>query len=128
MSLSVYARNKILDNMLRGVAFDPTPVYISLHTGDPGVTGANEVTGGTYVRQASSSSNWSAAASAQSSNISSISFSGLTPALTITHVGMWDAVSGGNFLNGGALTAPRFILALEVDVFTPGALIAALSA
>lgn len=37
--------NSILDTML-GTAF------LSLHTGDPGATGANEVTGGSYARQA----------------------------------------------------------------------------
>jgi len=127
MSLSVYARNKLLDAMLRGVDFDPTPVYISLHTADPGTTGASEVSGGTYARQPVSTSNWNAAASGQTSNVSSITFSGIAVSTIITHVGIWDAVSGGNFLSGGSLTAPRTVLALESDVFTPGSLIAALS-
>lgn len=124
MALSVYLRNKILDYVLRGVEFAATPVYISLHTASPGLTGANELTGGTYTRQPSSTTNWSAAASGQSSNVNSISFFGITPGTTITHVGIWDALSGGNFLTGGSLAASRFVLALENDKFNPGALIA----
>lgn len=53
MALSAYLRDKLLDHVLKGAAFtQPTNVYISLHTSDPGTTGASECTGGSYARQA----------------------------------------------------------------------------
>ncbi len=127
MSLSVYAANKLLDYLLRGVTFSANPVYVSLHTANPGTTGANEVAGGTYARQISNAANWSAAASENSSNVNSISYTGITAGTIITHIGIWDALSGGNFILGGSLTASRTVLAAETDVFTPGVLVAALT-
>ncbi len=39
-------------------------------------------------------------------------------------MGLWDAVSGGNFIIGGALDVARTVIADETDVFVPGSLIA----
>lgn len=44
MPLAVATRNAMLDGL--------TITHASLHTSDPGINGANEVTGGTYARQA----------------------------------------------------------------------------
>jgi hypothetical protein len=42
MSMSNYLEDKVIDHMLRNQAFTPpTTVYASLHTSDPGETGAN---------------------------------------------------------------------------------------
>jgi hypothetical protein len=42
MAISNYLEDKIIDHMLRNQAFSPpTTVYASLHTGDPGETGAS---------------------------------------------------------------------------------------
>ncbi len=62
MSLSTFAKNKILDYLLKGIAFTVNPVYVSLHTATPGLTGASEVSGGSYARQAANAANWTAAA------------------------------------------------------------------
>jgi len=44
MTASIYAGNKILDALLRGQPFNaPKQLYMSLHTAEPGETGANEV-------------------------------------------------------------------------------------
>lgn len=45
MGASTYTQTNILNALLRGETMPlPTGTFVSLHTGDPGVTGANEVT------------------------------------------------------------------------------------
>ena len=106
MAFSTYMANELLDHMLRNSAA-PTvaTVYISLHTGDPGSTGASETTYTGYGRVAVASG-FSVAASKTTDNDSAITFGEMTagPA-TMTHVGIWDAVTSGNFMIGGALTS-----------------------
>ncbi|MGE4338837.1 MAG: hypothetical protein AB7E55_23090, partial [Pigmentiphaga sp.] len=54
--ISAFARNLLLDWLLTaGAATRPTTWFISLHVGDPGTTGANEVlvaTDADYIRKA----------------------------------------------------------------------------
>lgn len=79
---------------------DADAPYASLHTADPGTTGADEVTGGTpaYARKALT---WSAS-SGGSKGASLVTFD--VPASTdVTHFGLWSASSGGTFLGGAAL-------------------------
>ena len=102
MSISDYFENKILDHMLRGTAFTPpATVYVSLHTADPGETGANEVTGGGYARQ---SVTFNAPSGGSMSNSALLRWNNM-PAVTVTHVGLWDAANGGNPLWFGALSS-----------------------
>lgn len=103
MSISNYLENKILDKTLRNTDFTVTTVYVSLHTADPGETGASELTGGSYARQSAS---FDAAASGATANSGAINFTGM-PAATITHVALWDASTAGNCLWSGALTASK---------------------
>jgi hypothetical protein len=104
MSISDYYENKILDHMLRGTAFTPpSTVYVSLHTADPGETGANELTGGGYSRKPVT---FNAPSGGSMTNSADIDFPNM-PAATITHVALWDAASAGNCLWTGALTAPK---------------------
>lgn len=103
MSISNYLENELLDAVFSNGSFAVTTVYVSLHTGDPGETGASEATGGSYARQSAA---FDAAASGATANSGTISFTGM-PAATITHVGCWDALTTGNFLWGGALSASK---------------------
>ena len=121
MATSTYLGNQVLDSIFNNDSFVVSTVYVSLHTGDPSTTGANEATGGSgpYARQSSS---WSTAASKSVSNDVAINFLGM-PASTITHVGLWDASSGGNFLAGGALTTSRTLSAGATGQFAVGALV-----
>lgn len=73
---------------------------LSLHTGDPGGTGANELTGGTYARQAVT---WNAATSAQVTIAAPVTF-GVAAGNTIEWVGMWD---GMTWVGAVALNAPQ---------------------
>lgn len=75
--------------------------FISLHTGDPGITGASEVSGGTYARVATtwptSASNGSVTGTAATINVPA--------STTITHWGLWTAGTAGTFYYGGPLPA-----------------------
>jgi hypothetical protein len=98
--------NTIIDHMLRGQAYTvPTTIYLSLHTADPGTTGASEVTGGSYARQAMA---LNAAANKVTANTAAESFTGM-PAATVTHVGIWDSLTTGIFICGGALVSSQAV-------------------
>ena len=77
-------------------------LYVSLHTADPGTTGASEVTGGSpaYARKAVT---WAAASGGSMSLTAGVTFD--VPAATVTHFGVWSAVSAGTYYGGGALSA-----------------------
>lgn len=104
MPFTTTTANKIIDKLLRNTDFvHPSAIYVSLHAGDPGQTGANEVTGGGYSRKLAT---FSAAANKATSNTTDIEFPDM-PTATITHVGLWSAASGGNFWWGGSLTVSK---------------------
>jgi len=118
MPASTYAGNKMLDLLLRGVAFAAPPrVWVSLHTGDPGLTGANEVTLAewpAYLRQdpaggAAVDTGFAAAAAKATSNLKQMSYGAMNGAadVTVTHAAVWDLQAAGNMLVYGPLAAPR---------------------
>ncbi len=96
-----------------GTYTKPAALYVSLHTGDPGASGANEVSGGSYARvqRNPSDANWQTVGAKQVSNAAAVTF----PAPTgggwglVTHVGVWDDAAAGNFLAGGALGTPKTV-------------------
>jgi hypothetical protein len=97
-SFSNFMENGVLDT-LRNVSLAFANPHTSLHTADPGETGANEVSGGSYARQPTA---FDAAASGQTQNTAQEQFTNM-PAVTIVAVGIWDALSAGNFLGFGWL-------------------------
>ncbi len=105
MPYSTTAKNLMLD-ALRGTNPTVALAYGSLHTADPGDTGANEVTGGTpaYARKAVTIGAASAGAIA-ATNQPVFDVPGGT---TVTHVGFWSAVSGGTFLGYADVTDEVF--------------------
>jgi hypothetical protein len=105
MSISNYLEDELLDAVFSNGSFAVATCYISLHTADPGETGADECTGGSYARQQAAFDTASGGATA---NTDQEEFTSM-PACTITHVGVWDAVSSGNFLWGGALSASKVV-------------------
>ncbi len=95
MALSDNGRNAAVN----GLASSAT--YISMHTADPGTTGASEVTGGSpaYARKPAS---WGTAASGTRSLSSAVVFD-IPSGVTVSHFGLWSAASGGIFLGGDNL-------------------------
>lgn len=74
----------------------------SLHTADPGTTGANEVVGGTYVRVVPTMT----PGTVDGTVVLSATIP-CTSGTNVTHVGMQTATSGGTFLDkfAGAATS-----------------------
>lgn len=76
----------------------------SLHTADPGTTGASEnANSGSYARQACS---WNAASGGNKTNSSSLTFSTLGT-IAVAYFGTWSSATygAGNYAIGGALTS-----------------------
>lgn len=94
MTVSNNGENQVLDEIFNsaGGTFPAANAYISLHTADPGETGANEVTGGTYARV---QVDFTAASGGALSNVALADFTGL-PTTTVVGWAAWDASSGGN--------------------------------
>lgn len=104
---STHAGNKTLDLWFRGVAATPPArVYLSLHTDDPGLVGANEVSTvdwPAYARQdpaqgAAIATGFSAAAAKAMTNAKQMLFprhDGAAP-ITCGWAALWDAATGGD--------------------------------
>lgn len=98
MPLTNNAKNAMLDH-LAGLA-----VFVSLHTADPGTSGANEVSGGAYTREAIT---WNSAASGNLDNNANPVFD-IPAGTTVTHVGLWSASTGGTFYGSDDVTSESF--------------------
>ena len=113
MSIGNYAENKMITDLLI------TPgCFVALHTADPGETGTGELSGGSYVRKAAG---LAAPVNGVSTNAADILYTGM-PASTITHLGLWDAATAGNFLWGGVAGAPKTYAAGDECKVTAGTL------
>jgi hypothetical protein len=74
--------------------------YISLHSSSPLTTGANEITGGSYVRVATT---WGAESGGVS--LGTQVTINVPAGTTIAFFGIWTAASGGTYIDGGSLPA-----------------------
>lgn len=92
MGNHVTFRNKAVD----AVALNGGANWWSLHSGDPGTTGANEITGIPRVQAAfPAATNGAATMPGATHNV---------PAgTTVTHFGRWTSQTAGQFFTGGSL-------------------------
>ncbi len=127
MGASTYLANNLLDHVLKTASFpQPTNVYASLHSADPGTTGASELSGGAYARVQHNT--WNAAASGSATNSGLITFPTATADWTqATHFGLWDASTAGNFLGGGALDTAKTVQNGDTAEFADQALTATMT-
>ncbi len=102
MPLNTTAKNYMLDQ------FATVAVFASLHTADPGSAGTSEVAGGSpaYARKAIT---WNAAASSNLDNNANPVFD-VPAATTITHLGLWSAITAGTFYGSADITDETFAL------------------
>ena len=78
--------------------------YISLHTGDPSTTGANEATGGGYARVQTT---WTAGSTGTNTgSVVNISCA----AGTYTQGGIWSAGSSGTFVGSAAFSGGNVVV------------------
>jgi len=104
-NLSNYLENKLIDHFLGTTTFTkPAAVYVALFSVAPNdAGGGTEISGGSYARQTAT---FSAAASGATSNSANIDFTNM-PAVTTVAIGIYDALTSGNLLLWGTLTANK---------------------
>jgi len=117
---SNYLENKILDHVLKNVVYtSPTTVYVGLFTSDPTDAGTGtEVSGGSYARQSLSVGSASGGVSTSNADVVFPQATGNWG--TITHIGIYDALTSGNLLMHSALTSPKPISTDDIIKFTTG--------
>jgi len=96
--LSDYLENVLINAVLRNTPYSsPATVYVGLFTSDPTDAGTGtEVTGGAYQRMPVT---FTAPTDGQVSNSADVLFPIATANWgTITHVGLYDSLSGGHLL------------------------------
>jgi hypothetical protein len=134
-SFSNYAEQKLLDHIFGGPDYTrPGTVHFALFTavsdGEAGLV--TEVMGGGYSRKSITNNTtlWSATSSPAGSkhNLINIEFNTATAAWgTVTHVGIYDAATGGNLLAYGELDTPRVVNAGDTPRFNVGTLVLTLN-
>jgi len=110
-ALSDHAEKLLLDWMMTtGSATRPTAWYVALYTAAPSdAGGGTEVSGSGYARQTVA---FDAASTpgGTTSNSGDVSFTAAGGDWgTITHIGIHDAVSAGNLLWHGSMTASKIV-------------------
>ena len=128
-ALSDYLEDALI-NWLRGTTFPAAPanVHIALFTAAPSdAGGGTEVSGGSYARVAVSGAagSWDAPSggTGATENTAAITFPAATASWgTVTHVGIFDASTGGNLLFHGALTESKAVGDGDTFEFAIGAL------
>jgi hypothetical protein len=108
-AISNYLENALINATLRNTAYSsPATVYVGLFTTDPTDAGTGtEVSGGSYSRE---SATFAAPSNGVSSTNADIQFDQATANWgTVTHFGIFDALTAGNLLYHGVLTASKTI-------------------
>lgn len=99
MPITTYLRNKLLDHTFKNTAYtQAATVYVGLFTAAPSLAGGGtEVTGNAYARQSLS---MAAASGGSQASSADITFPQPTPSAwgTVTHWGIFDALTTGNLL------------------------------
>lgn len=122
-SFADYWENEILDHLFGKGSYTPPTIYIALSTADPGDDGATiaEPSSGSYARKATSASDWSAASGGALSNAATIEFVQATGSWgTITHFALFDALTEGNMLAHGSLSASKTVDSGDIARFVTG--------
>jgi hypothetical protein len=125
-----YLEGALMNAVLRNTTYtSPATVYVALFTAAPsdaytsGSPDGTEVTGNAYARQSASFAAPSGTPRV-CTNTGTITFPTATPGAwgTVTHFGIFDAVTTGNLLYWNALTASKTINAGDTAQFAASAL------
>jgi hypothetical protein len=121
---SNYLENRLIDHLLRATAYPvPTAIYVALFTTASSDAGpGTEVSGGGYARVQAGpglaaweatqggTAGTSSGTTGQSKNVADITFPAPSANWgTVTHFGLFDAVTGGNMLMQKQLAVPKVI-------------------
>ena len=121
-ALSDYAEKLVLDwLMTTGSATRPSAWYIGLFTTAPSdAGGGTEVSGSGYTRK-TASFNAAATPGGTTSNSAVVSWTAAGGNYgTVTHIGIFDASTGGNLLWQGGLTTPKTVNDGDTIQFSAG--------
>lgn len=122
--LSDYAEAIILNCLLRGQTYSGVPntsLYLALFTQDPNDIGTSyEASGGWYARKTTGA--WAQPAVAgngySTNNSTAITFNAVTGStVTISHIGIFDAATGGNLLFSAPMTSTKTLQVGDVLSF-----------
>ena len=119
---SDYLEDKVLEHVFGGNTYTaPSTLYVALYTSAPSDTGGGtEVSGGGYVRK-TATFNVSGTNPTTASNAGAIEYPTATANYgTVTSVGIFDALSGGNLLAYANLTASKVVSTGDVFRFNAG--------
>jgi hypothetical protein len=108
-AFSNYLENALINGTLRATSYTaPTTVYVGLFTSDPTDAGSGtEVSGNAYARQ---SATFAAPSNGASSTNADVQFPQATGTWgTVGWFGIFDALTTGNLMYHGALTASKTI-------------------
>ena len=113
MSFTNFLETEILDHVFAGNAYTaPGTIYVGLFAAAPGEAGGGtEVSGGSYARQAGTFS----VTGNTATTTGAIEWPTATGTWgTITHIGIFDASTGGNMMAYASLTASKTIASGDV--------------
>lgn len=122
-SFSDYIELAFLNHFVGKASYTMPTAYVALSTADPldDNSGIAEPVGNNYARVATSGATWNAAASGAIDNASDITFPQASGAWgTITHFALFDALSGGNMLGHGTLSASKVVASSDTPKFGAG--------
>jgi hypothetical protein len=108
-AMSDFLENALINATLRNTTYtSPADVYVGLFTTDPTDDGSGtEVSGGSYAREIAT---FAAPSNGASSTNADVQFPQATANWgVVTHFAIFDALSGGNMLYHGILTAAKDI-------------------
>jgi len=124
-SKSDFLELELLDHVLGNAAYSaPATVYIALYTAAPtDAGGGTEVSGGSYARAAvtNNATNFPAASGGAKANGTEIAFATATADWgTVVAFGIFDALTVGNLLYWGDLTASKAVSSGDTAKFAVG--------
>jgi hypothetical protein len=120
--ISNYLENALINATLRATSYtSPSVVYVGLFLSDPTDAGSGtEVSGGSYARR---SVTFAAPSNGASASNADVTFPQATATWgTITHVGLFDALTSGNLLYHTALDASKLIETNDIFKINSGSL------
>jgi hypothetical protein len=120
-----YAENKVNDVLFGKAAFATPTIWLALFTAAPSDTGGGtEVTGGSYVRKATTAADWNASSGGSISNATVLSFVQASASWgTVTHFATFDAATAGNMLVWSPLTTSKAIASGDTASFPIGSIV-----
>jgi len=119
-AISNYLENALINATLRNTPYtSPSDVYVGLFTTDPTDAGSGtEVSGGSYARVTAT---FAAPSNGSSSTNADVQFPQATANWgTVTHFGIYDALTSGNLLYHGVLDASKTIQTGDVFKIASG--------